>query len=52
VGKEFVAPRVHRGVVFVDFDRDGRLDAAVTTIGDRIELWWNRSPQKHRLQLR
>jgi hypothetical protein len=28
---------------FADFDREGRIDAAVTTIGARIELWWNRS---------
>jgi len=52
VGKEFAAARLHRGAVFADFDRDGRLDAAVTAIGERIELWWNRSPRKHWLQLR
>jgi hypothetical protein len=52
VGKEFAAARMHRGAVFADFDRDGRLDAAVTAIGERIELWWNRSPRKHWLQLR
>lgn len=52
VGKEFALARMHRGAVFADFDRDGRLDAAVTAIGERIELWWNRSPRKHWLQLR
>jgi enediyne biosynthesis protein E4 len=51
-GKEFAAPRLHRGAVFADFDRDGRMDAAVTAIGERIELWWNRSPHRHWLQLR
>ncbi|HEY6944448.1 MAG TPA: CRTAC1 family protein [Candidatus Acidoferrum sp.] len=51
-GKEFAAVRMHRGAVFADFDRDGRMDAAVTAIGERIELWWNRSPRKHWLQLR
>ena len=51
-GKEFAAARMHRGVAFADFDRDGRVDAAVTAIGERIELWWNRSPRKHWLQLR
>jgi len=51
-GKEFARPRLHRGVVFADFDRDGRLDVAVTAIGERMELWWNRSPRKHWLQLR
>jgi hypothetical protein len=38
--------------VFADFDRDGRLDAAVTALNGPTELWWNRSPQKHWLQLR
>ena len=42
----------HRGVAFADFDRDGRLDAAVTAIGKRIELWWNRSEKNHWLQIR
>jgi len=45
-------PRFHRGCVFADFDRDGRLDAAVTSIDGPIELWWNRSPVRHWLQLR
>jgi enediyne biosynthesis protein E4 len=51
-GKDFALARMHRGAVFADFDRDGRLDAAVTAIGERIELWWNRSPKKHWLQVR
>ena len=51
-GKEFAAARMHRGAAFADFDRDGRLDAVVTAIGERIELWWNRSPRRHWLQLR
>lgn len=46
----------HRGVVFADFDRDGRIDAAVTGLNAPIELWWNRSPRdnspRHWLQLR
>jgi hypothetical protein len=45
-------PRFHRGCVFADFDRDGRLDAAVTSLNGPIELWWNRSPEQHWLQLR
>lgn len=44
--------RLHRGAVFADFDRDGRLDAAVTALNGPIELWWNRSPAQHWLQLR
>ncbi len=46
---------LHRGVVFADFDRDGRIDAAVTALNAPIELWWNRSPRDngaHWLQLR
>jgi hypothetical protein len=56
VGNEFQQPALHRGVVFADFDRDGRLDAAVTALNAPIELWWNRTPRdnpaRHWLQLR
>jgi len=49
-------PALHRGAVFADFDRDGRIDAAVTALNAPIELWWNRSaqasPARHWLQLR
>ena len=44
--------RLHRGCVFADFDRDGRIDAAVSSLDGPIELWWNRSPQRRWLQLR
>jgi enediyne biosynthesis protein E4 len=43
---------LHRGVVFADFDHDGRMDAAVTALNAPIELWWNRSPARNWLQLR
>jgi hypothetical protein len=56
LGAEFAQPALHRGVVFADFDRDGRMDAAVTALNAPIELWWNRSPReeppRHWLQLR
>jgi enediyne biosynthesis protein E4 len=56
VGREFAHPALHRGAVFADFDRDGRIDAAVTAINSPIELWWNRSPPesraRHWVQLR
>jgi hypothetical protein len=56
VGSDFLRPALHRGVVFADFDRDGRIDAAVTALNAPIELWWNRSPKenpaRHWLQLR
>lgn len=44
--------RLHRGCVFADFDRDGRLDIAVTALDGATEFWWNRSPARHWLQLR
>lgn len=56
VGPGFAQRAQHRGVVFADFDRDGRLDAAVTALNAPIELWWNRSPRqspaRHWLQVR
>ena len=56
VGKDFAQPALHRGIVFADFDRDGRMDAAVSALNAPIELWWNRTPvqtpQHHWLQLR
>lgn len=52
VGSQFAVPRLHRGVVFADFDCDGRIDAAVSALNAPIELWWNRSPVRHWLQLR
>lgn len=55
-GSDFQHPALHRGVVFADFDHDGRIDAAVTALNTPIELWWNRTPldnpARHWLQLR
>lgn len=31
----------HRGLAIADFDNDGRLDAIVTVLGDRPEIWRN-----------
>ena len=50
-GTDFAGPGLHRGVAFADFDRDGRIDVAVTAINEPLELWWNRSPKKNWLQL-
>jgi enediyne biosynthesis protein E4 len=40
-GEQFQAPAAHRGAGFADFNRDGRIDAAVSVIGGRVELWEN-----------
>lgn len=49
-GPDFALSRLHRGVAFADFDNDGRIDAAVTSVNQPIELWMNRSPLQHWLQ--
>jgi len=51
-GPDFALSRVHRGVVFADFDNDGRIDAAVTSLNQPIELWMNRSSAGHWLQVK
>src|SRR6202043_556099 len=51
-GSDFAVSRVHRGVAFADFDNDGRIDAAVTSLNQPLELWMNRSPLRHWLQLK
>ena len=55
-GSGMMKPALHRGAVFADFDRDGRIDVAVSALNEPIELWWNRSPRdnpaRHWLQLR
>ncbi|MGH9496167.1 MAG: CRTAC1 family protein [Candidatus Sulfotelmatobacter sp.] len=51
-GPDFAVSRLHRGAVFADFDHDGRMDVAVTSINGPLELWMNRSPMQHWLQLK
>lgn len=50
-GADFAIPRLHRGAAFADFDNDGRIDIAVTSINEPIELWMNKGPLRHWLQL-
>jgi hypothetical protein len=53
-GPGMVPAALHRGAVFADFDRDGRIDIAVSAMNAPMELWWNRTPreQRHWLELR
>ncbi len=44
--------RLHRGCVFADFDRDGRIDVAVSSLDGPVELWFNRSPVRRWLQVK
>ncbi len=41
VGSDFQAAGVHRGAAAADFNNDGKVDVAVSLIGDRAELWQN-----------
>ena len=46
-------PALHRGVAFADFDRDGRVDAIVTRLGERPVLLRNVSaPTEHWLNVK
>jgi enediyne biosynthesis protein E4 len=52
-GASFQETGLHRGAAFGDFDRDGRVDAVVTRIGRRAEVFRNVSPvRNHWLALR
>ena len=52
VGPDFAVPRLHRGAAFADFDNDGRIDVAVSALDGPVELWMNRTPARHWLQLK
>ena len=54
-GAGFARAALHRGAVFADFNRAGRMDVAVSALNAPLELWWNHSearPPRHWLQLR
>jgi hypothetical protein len=42
----------HRGVAIADLDNDGRLDAIVTVLGDRPEVWRNETDAGNWLRIR
>ena len=44
LGADFQIRRAHRGAVAADLNGDGRLDIITTALGDRAEIWENRSP--------
>ena len=43
-GLDSSAPRAHRGAAFADFNNDGKIDVAVSSLGEKPELWENVSP--------
>ena len=52
-GAPFQAVQIHRGAAFADFNRDGRIDVVVSSLGGPAELWENISPGgNHWLQIR
>jgi hypothetical protein len=51
-GHDFRVSRLHRCVAFADFDNDGRIDAAVSSLNEPVELWMNRGPLRHWLQVK
>ena len=42
-GPVFPGERAHRGAAFADFDGNGTLDIAVACLGERPELWLNKT---------
>ena len=43
-GTDFQNPRAHRAAAFADFNRDGKIDVVVSSLGEPAELWENVSP--------
>ncbi|PYV23132.1 MAG: hypothetical protein DMG24_14775, partial [Acidobacteria bacterium] len=46
-GPDFQTPRAHRGAAFADFNRDGKIDVVVSSLGGPAELWENVSPESN-----
>jgi tetratricopeptide (TPR) repeat protein len=45
-GNDFREPKPHRGSAVADFNNDGRLDLAVTVLGERAQLFINTTPRE------
>jgi hypothetical protein len=52
VDSDFGVARLHRGVAVADFNNDGRMDVAVSSINGPLELWMNRSAFQNWLQVK
>lgn len=39
----FTGAKAHRGSAYADFNGDGKLDAVVASLGEKVELWRNES---------
>lgn len=42
-GASFMAPKLHRGAAFGDFNNDGKIDIVVNTLNDKPQLFVNRT---------
>jgi hypothetical protein len=51
-GPDFQGASLHHGAAFADFDNDGRIDVAVTTLEGPVKLFRNVSPAQHWLAIR
>lgn len=46
-GPSFLAPKIHRGAAFGDFNNDGKIDLVVTALNDKPQLLMNRSSSEN-----
>lgn len=52
-GPEFVSPKAHRGAAFGDINNDGKIDAIVTVLNDKPQLFFNKTQnQQHWILLK